>query len=58
MVLWAGDLDGLEEPEHRRRFFDMVGTTTDPGYLRVASEYRRALEQRNAAPGPCATARR
>jgi DNA replication and repair protein RecF len=37
------------EPEHRRRFFDMVGTTTDPRYLRAANEYRRALEQRNAA---------
>ncbi|HET6349191.1 MAG TPA: DNA replication/repair protein RecF [Candidatus Krumholzibacteria bacterium] len=37
------------EPEHRRRFFDMVGTTTDPGYLRAANEYRRTLDQRNAA---------
>lgn len=37
------------EPEHRRRFFDMVGTTTDPRYLRAANDYRRALEQRNAA---------
>ena len=37
------------EPEHRRRFFDMVGTTTDPRYLRASSDYRRALEQRNAA---------
>lgn len=37
------------EPEHRRRFFDMVGTTTDPRYLRAADDYRRALEQRNAA---------
>jgi DNA replication and repair protein RecF len=37
------------EPEHRRRFFDMVGTMTDPAYLRTARDYRRALEQRNAA---------
>lgn len=37
------------EPEHRRRFFDMVGTTTDPRYLRAANDYRRALDQRNAA---------
>ena len=37
------------EPEHRRRFFDMVGTMTDPAYLRAANEYRRTLEQRNAA---------
>lgn len=37
------------EPEHRRRFFDMVGTMTDPDYLRAAREYRRCLEQRNAA---------
>ncbi|HEX5133649.1 MAG TPA: DNA replication/repair protein RecF [Candidatus Krumholzibacteria bacterium] len=37
------------EPDHRRRFFDMVGTMTDPAYLRCARDYRRALEQRNAA---------
>ena len=37
------------EPDYRRRFFDMVGTTTDPPYMRAAHEYRRALEQRNAA---------
>jgi DNA replication and repair protein RecF len=37
------------EPEHRRRFFDMVGTTTDPRYLRASADYRRALDQRNAA---------
>ncbi len=37
------------EPEHRRRFFDMVGTMTDPAYLRAAHDYRRTLEQRNAA---------
>lgn len=37
------------EPEHRRRFFDMIGAMTDPGYLRTTSEYRRVVEQRNAA---------
>jgi DNA replication and repair protein RecF len=37
------------EPDHRRRFFDMVGTMTDDAYLRVAREYRRTVEQRNAA---------
>lgn len=37
------------EPEHRRRFFDMIGSMTDPGYLRTAAEYRRVVEQRNAA---------
>ena len=37
------------EPEHRRRFFDMIGTMTDPGYLRTVTEYRRVVEQRNAA---------
>lgn len=37
------------EPEHRRRFLDMIGTMTDPAYLRAAVEYRRVVEQRNAA---------
>lgn len=37
------------EPEHRRRFLDMVGTMTDPAYLTSARDYRRTLEQRNAA---------
>jgi DNA replication and repair protein RecF len=37
------------EPEQRRRFVDMVGTTTYPAYLRAATDYRRVLEQRNAA---------
>lgn len=37
------------EPEHRRRFLDMIGTMTDPAYLRAAVEFRRVLEQRNAA---------
>jgi len=37
------------EPEHRRRFLDMIGTMTDPAYLRAAMDYRRVMEQRNAA---------
>ncbi len=37
------------EPEHRRRFLDMIGTMTDPGYFRTANDYRRVVEQRNAA---------
>lgn len=50
VLFGPGDLRTVSgEPEHRRRFFDMVGTTTDPRYLRAANEYRRALEQRNAA---------
>jgi recombinational DNA repair ATPase RecF len=27
----------------------MIGSMTDPGYLRTAAEYRRVVEQRNAA---------
>jgi len=37
------------EPENRRRFLDMVGTMTDPAYLHSARDYRRTLDQRNAA---------
>ncbi len=37
------------EPEHRRRFLDTVGTMTDPAYFRALRDYRRVLEQRNAA---------
>jgi DNA replication and repair protein RecF len=37
------------EPENRRRFLDTIGTMTDPGYLRTTTEYRRVVEQRNAA---------
>ena len=37
------------EPENRRRFLDMVGTMTDAAYLRCVRDYRRTLEQRNAA---------
>lgn len=37
------------EPEQRRRFIDMVGTTTSGDHLRAATDYRRVLEQRNAA---------
>lgn len=36
-------------PGERRRFTDMVGSMTDPTYIRVAREYRRILAQRNAA---------
>jgi DNA replication and repair protein RecF len=50
VLFGPGDLRVVAgEPEHRRRFFDMIGVMTDPGYLRAAGEYRRALEQRNAA---------
>lgn len=37
------------EPENRRRFLDTIGSMTDPGYLRTSVEYRRIVEQRNAA---------
>jgi DNA replication and repair protein RecF len=37
------------EPENRRRFLDMIGTMTDPAYLQCTRDYRRTLEQRNAA---------
>lgn len=36
-------------PGGRRRFIDMVGSMTDPSYIRIAREYRRVLAQRNAA---------
>ena len=36
-------------PAERRRFIDMVGSMTDPAYIRCAREYRRILTQRNAA---------
>ena len=36
-------------PAERRRFVDMIGSMTDPAYIRVAKEYRRVLQQRNAA---------
>jgi DNA replication and repair protein RecF len=50
VLFGPGDLRIVSgEPEHRRRFFDMVGTMTDPRYLRAAGAYRRTLEQRNAA---------
>jgi DNA replication and repair protein RecF len=35
-------------PGERRRFFDMAGSMTDPGYLELLKEYRRILQQRNA----------
>ncbi|MDH3214753.1 MAG: DNA replication/repair protein RecF [Candidatus Krumholzibacteria bacterium] len=37
------------QPAERRRFLDMVGSLTDPGYLAVLRAYRRVLAQRNAA---------
>ncbi len=36
-------------PSDRRRFIDMVGSMTDPAYIRCAREYKRVLTQRNAA---------
>jgi recombinational DNA repair ATPase RecF len=39
----------LESPSTAGVSLDMVGTTTDPRYLRAANDYRRALDQRNAA---------
>lgn len=50
VLFGPGDLRVVSgEPEHRRRFLDMVGTMTDPAYLKSARDYRRTLEQRNAA---------
>lgn len=50
VLFGPGDLRIVSgEPEHRRRFLDMVGTMTNPSYLKSARDYRRALEQRNAA---------
>lgn len=44
------DLDTVSgPPSERRRFLDMVGSMTDPAYIRCAREYRRILNQRNAA---------
>ncbi len=37
------------QPAERRRFIDMVGSMTDASYLRLLREYRRVLNQRNAA---------
>ena len=37
------------EPAGRRRFLDSVGSMTDRSYIRAAKEYRRILQQRNAA---------
>jgi DNA replication and repair protein RecF len=36
-------------PADRRRLVDMVGSMTDPAYIRCAREYKRVLLQRNAA---------
>ncbi len=37
------------EPENRRRFVDMVGAMTDRRFRDSARDYRRTLDQRNAA---------
>jgi DNA replication and repair protein RecF len=37
------------QPADRRRFFDSVGSMTDPAYMGLLKEYRRILNQRNAA---------
>jgi DNA replication and repair protein RecF len=37
------------EPAERRRFVDILGSVTEPGYLDVLRRYRRVLTQRNAA---------
>lgn len=37
------------EPASRRRFLDSVGSMTDPSHIHAAREYRRILQQRNAA---------
>lgn len=36
-------------PSDRRRFLDMVGSMADPSYIRLLREYRRIVNQRNAA---------
>jgi DNA replication and repair protein RecF len=36
-------------PGERRRFFDMAGSMTDRSYLELLKDYRRILQQRNAA---------
>lgn len=37
------------QPSDRRRFIDMVGCMTDGAYIRLLRDYRRILNQRNAA---------
>jgi DNA replication and repair protein RecF len=37
------------QPAERRRFMDMVGSMTDRTYMALLREYRRILNQRNAA---------
>jgi DNA replication and repair protein RecF len=37
------------QPGERRRFMDMVGSMTDPPYIGLLKDYRRVLNQRNAA---------
>jgi DNA replication and repair protein RecF len=40
-------IDG--QPSDRRRFIDMVGCMTDGAFIRLLKDYRRILNQRNAA---------
>jgi DNA replication and repair protein RecF len=50
VLFGPGDLALVSgEPAGRRRFLDMVGSMTDPAYIHTAREYRRILQQRNAA---------
>jgi DNA replication and repair protein RecF len=50
VLFGPNDLDTVSgPPAERRRFLDMVGSMTDPAYIRCAREYRRILAQRNAA---------
>ena len=37
------------QPADRRRFIDVVGSMTNPRYIELLKEYRRILQQRNAA---------
>jgi DNA replication and repair protein RecF len=37
------------QPGERRRFIDMVGCMTDPSHIGLLKDYRRILNQRNAA---------
>ena len=50
-VLFTPEDSGLvrDGPSERRRFLDIVLSLNEPGYLASLQEFRRALEQRNAA---------
>lgn len=50
VMFGPGDLRLVSGPPgERRRFVDMVGSMTDRGYVDLLKDYRRILEQRNAA---------